>query len=263
MARILIITPFRNEDHSIPQYLESINSIDYPKKLIDVYWLENDSSDKTLKMLKAAKSKQPFRTVRLKSIKILGPIKKRPFSSPPRSTQKDIAHGPKRVHSWLVIWNKYFTPLIRKSKADYVLMWYADGVAKPNIIKKYLKVFKNFKDAGWVSGAMYSKYPRHKHLGCPIPLDTKTNKPRLPCPIGSKKPVKVKYNGHLWMCPRKPLAKCMFARIGRDMHMSLILGLKKQGLYVYHDPTVFIKHVSTDGKIYTHKLRKESMRETY
>ncbi|GAH76495.1 unnamed protein product [marine sediment metagenome] len=61
------------------------------------------------------------------------------------------------------------------------------------------------------------------------------------------------------VCPRVPLGNCTFARIGRDMHMSFILGLKKQGLRVYYQPTVFIKHIATDGKIYTHKLSKEAM----
>ncbi len=259
MKRILIITPLRNEDHSISQYLESLYGLDYPKNLMDVYWLENDSTDTTLNLLKAAKSEMPFRSTALKSVKILGPIKK----LKPGRHAKDIGYGEHRVKSWLVIWNKYFLPLIRKSKADYVLMWYADSVVEPNIIKKYLKVFADFKDAGWVSGAIYFRYPKHMHLAAPIPLDTKTNKPRLPCPPGSTRPVKVKYSGHVWMCPREPLGKCTFARIGRDMHMSLILGLKKQGLYNYYDPTVFIKHVATDGKIYTHKLRRESMKETY
>ena len=259
MSSILIITPFRNEDHSIPQYLESLCAIDYPSDLIDVYWLENDSTDTTLNLLKAAKSEMPFRSTTLKSIKILGPIKK----LKPGRHGKDIGYGEHRVKSWLVIWNTYFLPLIRKSKADYVLVWYADSVVEPNIVKKFLKVFADFKDAGWVSGAIYFRYPRHMHLAAPIPLDTKTNKPRLPCPPGSTRPVKVKYSGHVWMCPREPFGKCTFARIGRDMHMSLILGLKKQGLHNYYEPTVFIKHVSTDGKIYTHKLRRESMKETY
>jgi len=259
MSRILIITPFRNEDHSIPQYLESLRGIDYPQDLIDVYWLENDSTDNTLKLLEEAKPTLPFKSVCLKSVKILGPIKK----LKPGRHGKDIGYGEHRVKSWLVIWRHHFTPLIRKSKADYVLMWYADSVVEPNIIKKYLKVFADHEDAGWVSGAIYFRYPKHMHLAAPIPLDTKTNKPRLPCPPGSTKPVKVKYSGHVWMCPREPFGKCRFARIGRDMHMSLLLGLKKQGLYNYYDPTVFIKHVATDGKIYTHELRIESMKETY
>jgi len=260
MSSILIITPFRNENHSISQYLESLCAVDYPPNLIDVYWLENDSTDNTLKLLEEAKPSLPFRSVRLESIEILGPIAKQP----PGRHAKDLPYGKEgRATSWLVIWNDYFLPLIRKSKVDYVLMWYADSVVEPNIVKKYLKVFADFKDAGWVSGAIYFRYPKHMHLAAPIPVDTKTNKPRLPCPPGSTKPMKVKYSGHVWMCPREPLGKCTFARIGRDMHMSLILALKKQGLYNYYDPTVFIKHIATDGKIYTHKLRIESVKETY
>lgn len=73
---ILIVTPFRNEDYSIPHYLRALKEIDYPKDLIDLYWLENDSSDKTLSMLQEAKDGLPFKSTTLESIDILGPVKK-------------------------------------------------------------------------------------------------------------------------------------------------------------------------------------------
>ena len=254
MNRILIITPFRNEDHSIPQYIESVNAIDYPKNLIAAWWLENDSSDNTLQMLKEAEQKMKVRALRLDSVRIMGSVKKQR----PGIHAKDIGYGEHRVKSWLVLWNEYFLPFIRNSEADYILMWYADSVVEPNVIKEYLKVFEIHKDAGWVGGAIYFRYPKHEILASPIPLGEA--KPRLPCAPGSTKPMEVKYIGHVWMCPRIPLAKCTFARIGRDMHMSLILGLKKQGLRVYYQPSVFIKHIATDGQIHTHKLSKEAMR---
>ncbi|GAH20684.1 unnamed protein product, partial [marine sediment metagenome] len=253
--QILIITPFRNEDHAIPQYIESLRAVDYPKDLIDVWWLENDSSDNTLQMLKSDKAKLKFRSVRLDSVRIIGPVKKQR----PGIHAKDIGYGEHRVKSWLVIWNKYFLPFIRKSGADYVLMWYADSVVQPNVIKEYLKVFEMHKDAGWVGGAIYFRYPKHEILASPIPLGEA--KPRLPCAPEYQNPVEVKYIGHVWMCQRAPLASCTFARIGRDMHISLILCLKKQHrLRVYYQPTVFIKHIATDGKIYAHKLSKEAMK---
>lgn len=239
--RILILTPFRNEAHSIPQYLRSLCSVDYPSKLIDVFWLHNDSTDGTLKMLEKAKPRMTFHSTTLKSIRILGPIKK----GEPKSYWKDIRYGiKKRGAPWLVIWNKQFLPLIRKSKADYVLTWFADAVAPPNVIKAFLEVFKVKKDAGWVGGANYYRYPRQKKLGSPSPIKL----------AKSKKIVRAKYIGHCWMCPRAALGKTCLKRGGRDIHMSLIKGLARQGLHVYYQPKVFLKHISNDGKIYRTKL---------
>jgi len=244
--KILILTPFRNEEHSIPYYLEALKSLNYPPELIDVYWLENDSSDNTLRMLKDAKPEMPFNSTTLESINILGSLKKRP----PGEYFKDIGHSLSarvraRKTTWPVIWNNHFLPLIRKSHANYVLAWYADVVAPPNTITEYLKVFKSKKDVGWVGGAIYRRYPRANELHCPIPR-------RL---ASSKQIVKVTYIGHCWMCPRKALAKTKFYNAeGHDTHMSLINELCKQGLHVYYQPSIFLKHVSTDGKIYRHKI---------
>ena len=80
MKSILIVTPFRNEEHSVPHYLKSLKALDYPHELVDVYWLENDSSDNTLALLQAAKDDFNFNSLTLNSVKILGHVPKRPSS---------------------------------------------------------------------------------------------------------------------------------------------------------------------------------------
>ena len=89
MKSILILTPFRNEAHSIPHYMKALRALDYPPELIDVYWLENDSSDMTLRMLKREKDGMPFKSTTLESVKIIGPVKKRK----PGRYSKDVAYG--------------------------------------------------------------------------------------------------------------------------------------------------------------------------
>lgn len=249
MKSILIITPFRNEEHSIPHYLTALKALDYPPELIDVYWLENDSSDNTLEMLKNAEPDMPFSSITLESINILGPQKKRG----PKNYFKDLPCGPNRKKTWPVIWNEHFLPLIRKSRVDYVLAWYADAVAPPNIIVEYLQVFSGFGDVGWVGGVMHRRkgYPPNRRVSTSFPL-------AFPLPLdraNSKKVVRVSYTGHCWMCPRSSLAKTEFYNSrGNDTHLSLIAGLNEQGLNVYYQPTVYLKHVSTDGIIYRHGL---------
>ena len=238
--RILIITPFRNEDHAFNQYLESLLELDYPHDLIDIYWLENDSTDKTLDLLKVVEHTTDFKSLRLESIEILGPVNKRP----PGEYVKDIPYGSGRVAPWLVIWNDYFLPEIRKSTADYVMPWYADGLAPSNVITEYLKVFEQHSDAGWVGGSIHRRHPQEDDLTCPRPREL----------AYSKTPVRASYVGHTWMMPRDALARCIFGFDSREMHFSLIDSLAAMGLYVYYQPSVFLKHISTDGKIYKHEL---------
>lgn len=258
--RILIITPFRNEEHSIRYYLLSLLGLDYPPELIDLYWLENDSTDKTMEILKDAKPNMPFKSTTLKTINILGPQKKR-F---PIEYFKDAGHGGSRRITWSIIWNDHFLPLIRESDADYILAWYADAIAPPNILNEYLKVFKTKVDAGWVGGAMHRRKGFPPGLRCdPLYLLEPNQTIAFPQPlehVSSKEIVQVEYVGHCWMCPKTSLAKTEFYdhRV-RDQHMSLIEALGKQGLKVYYQPSVYLKHVSTDGIIYNHSFEEEQV----
>lgn len=266
---ILIVTPFRNESHSISQYLKSLKEVDYPKELIDLYWLENDSTDETLSMLKAAKDEMPFKSTTLKSVNILGPRPKRTSGK----YFKDVSHGKKRRRAWLVIWNKYFIPLITKTNHKYILFWYADAVAPPNVITDYLKVFDEYP-AGWVGGKMRRRFPRQNDITSPrligytrLPTKKKkrmTEKERKKHHMKMATQVKeintaiekinkiteVKITMHVFMIPRKPLCSCKLSDVSVDIHLSLIDGLAKQELKVYYQPSVYLEHVSTDGKIW-------------
>lgn len=240
LPRILILTPFRNESHSIPKYLKSLRELNYPRKLIDMFWLENDSSDKTLQLLRRARPKMPFKSTTLKSIKIHGKVAK----SKPRAYKKNIPQKRGKVaKAWNIIWNSHFLPRIRKSNVDYVLTWFADVIAPPNVIHEYLKVFKEKKNAGWVGGRCHRRYPKHKNLCSPLPRDAGK----------SKKIVPVIITAHCWLSPRKALGKTEMYRIPREMHLALTRGLNQQKLKVYYQPSVYLKHISTDGKIYRKK----------
>jgi GT2 family glycosyltransferase len=255
--QILIVTPFRNEDHSIRHYLKALKAVEYPKELIDLYWLENDSSDKTLSMLKTAKGEMPFKSTTLKSINILGSVKKRKSGE----YIKDISYGRGlRKHPWIVIWNDHFLPLVEKMKHKYVLFWYADAVPPPNVITEYLKVFDKYSNAGWVGGRMHRRFPRQNDITSPRLIGKRpklTNSQKAAWVKATntaieeiKNPTEVKITMHVFMIPRNPLCKCKLYYDPREMHFSIINGLAEQGLRVYYQPTVYIKHVSTDGKIW-------------
>ncbi len=239
--QVLIVTPLRNEDHSVSQYLEALKAVDYPKDLIDLYWLENDSSDKTLSMLKAAKGEMPFKSTTLKSVNIIGPLQK----NKPEDYFKDISFGHRRGKAWITIWNQYFIPIAKKVKHKYILFWYADAIAPPNVITEYLKVFEEYP-AGWVGGKMRRRFPRHKHVLSPWPPGLALRE--------SKEPLVCRLTGHVFMIPRENLCKCECNYNAKEIHYAVINGLKEQGLKVYYQPTVYIPHVSMDGKIHGEPL---------
>jgi len=238
--RILIISPFRNEEHSVPHYLKSLANISYPQNLIDVCWFENDSSDDTYKLL--FNYIQPgglrdFNYFSLEHLTIMGKIEK----SKTFTYYKDIPYGKNRIKPWLVIWNEYFIPTILKSRCDYVLIWFADCVAPPNVIEEYLKVYEQYPDCGWVGGEMWRRHPRERECISPWQYGNKVPKEITKVPFASS---------HCWLSKKEYFEDVEFRYHKADMHISIIEQFKEKGLYVYFQPSVKLKHVSNDGKIY-------------
>jgi len=237
--RIVIFTPFRNEAHSFPLYLKALKAIDYPHNLIDVLWIENDSGDETYSLLKEAKETLDFRSVTLHPIIIHGPVQK----GNPGEYKKQVPQVRGRVaKAWMSIWNDNLVPIIETSTAPYVLVWFADVVPPPNVITEYLKAFKKHPDVGWVGGKCHRRFPLHHKLCSPNPREI----------VDASVITPAKITAHCWMSPRKALIKAPMYRIPREMWLSVANGLVEQGLRVYYQPSVYLTHVSTDGKIYRH-----------
>lgn len=237
--RILIISPFRNEEHSVPHYLKALHEIEYPHELIDVYWLENDSSDGTLQILREHQHDYDFNSLTLNPVMILGLVEKKPSGE----YWKDLTYGSPRVDAWLYIWNSIFFPLIRESDHDYVLMWYSDAIPPPNVIEEYLKVAENYP-AGWVGGSLARREPRLMHMRSnvesPWPMEL----------VNANNPVRCKLTGHIWLMPREACADCTLYLHPPEIHISIINCMEEKEMYVYYQPSVYLQHVSTDGKIH-------------
>jgi len=180
--KILLITPFCNEEHSIHQYVHSLLSIDYPKELIDIVWIENHSSDNTWSILKDCKAEMGhrYRSFRLFQMG-LG------FKLPKAWLGEKGAFGGKisatatpemkkaRSEFLVDVWNFGMSLL---DDQDYVLFHFADVVVPSNIIRKYIKDLIDYPDCGWIGGVMHKRFPNHilkdggnpmvDGLACPI-----------------------------------------------------------------------------------------------
>ena len=236
--RILIISVFRNEAHAIPYYLDSLRAISYPHNLIDVVWFENDSSDESYQLLLCGKMYlQDFWSLQLTHIDILGRVDK----NKKLSYAKDVPYGTKRIKPWLCLWNQYFITTILKSECEYVLIWFGDCVPPPDVIQEYLKVYEQYPDCCWVGGEMWRRHPRENECISPWLYGNRVPKEITKVPFASS---------HCWLGRREYFEGVEFRYHKADMHLSLIEQFAAKGLYVYFQPSVKLKHVSTDGKIY-------------
>jgi len=53
LPNLAIVTPFYNEKRALPDYLEHLKNLDYPKSKLGISWVDNSSTDNTLSLLKA------------------------------------------------------------------------------------------------------------------------------------------------------------------------------------------------------------------
>jgi hypothetical protein len=174
IAPILICTPFNNESHAIDLYVKSLLDLDYPKDLIDLVWLENDSVDNTWNILtkyyreiNAKYHYHSFNIIRRGyGLKRLGKLSQEQFENGNCGFRcgKNIISNPSdasdRAKRLCDIYH-YFFGLLDKDYHKYFLMFMADALPPANAIKRFIEVYEIKGDAGWVGGVHHKRYPFH------------------------------------------------------------------------------------------------------
>lgn len=173
MDKILIATTFCNEDHSIDTYVDSLLKIDYPKELIDIVWIENNSSDKTWESLQQKyeyiKTNFNYKSITLmqKPCEFYGALKKPTIGNmidgktvfEPTGDQTAIQIRDHRNDHMIGLWN-YMLSLMT-DEHDYLLFYFADMIVPENILKKYISDLKRHPECGWIGGVHHYRCPRH------------------------------------------------------------------------------------------------------
>lgn len=59
-----VIIPFRNEEKKLPHLLTSINELAYPKELVEFLFVDDDSSDNSVQLIKTSKNYQLIKNLR-------------------------------------------------------------------------------------------------------------------------------------------------------------------------------------------------------
>lgn len=209
--RILIGSMFCNEECSIPLYIESILRLDYPKELIDLLWVENNSSDNTFNLLKMYYRliKKQFKYHSFQLLKVTGdypPIPKEEIGTL-RAGKRNIEDAElkeKVVKHMLSIQNF----ILEQSKDnDFVMYWYPDSLCKSDTLKIYIKDMEPYPDCAWIGGVLHRRFPRHRRCTCKSLFHIENN----PLNYGIGSP---------WM---------KFDKIPKNAHVGWYIDMKKYG----------------------------------
>lgn len=109
---VTIIIPFRNEENNLEKLLQSLVLIDYPKHLLEIVFINDNSDDNGCKLIELYSQSSPF------------PI--RLLNSPAHGKKAAITYG------------------ISQSKGDIIICTDADCVVQCNWV---IEIVENFRDA--------------------------------------------------------------------------------------------------------------------
>ncbi|MGM1044883.1 MAG: hypothetical protein ACQEXX_01915 [Bacillota bacterium] len=141
LKTITIAAAVRNREWILPNYLDSISSIDYPKELIEIRFVVNDSTDKTYEILSNFKMKmqQSYKKIFIDIYNRDVPI-----------DQRELSVRNNFIYDHL---SKLKNFIISRTKTDYLLFVDTDILVSPDIINNLLKHNKDI-----VSGLIWNGY---------------------------------------------------------------------------------------------------------
>ena len=304
LKKLLICTPFCNESHSINKYIGGLIALDYPKGLIDLIWVENNSSDNTWELLKKHKEEimktytyNSF-TLYQKTCDLYNGIEKQGLqeygetgSGGKVGKNNSIMVKRHRPAHQIGIWNDMINAMT--DKHDYILFIFADCVIQEDTVKRFLKDFETYPNAGWFGGVMHKRYPRHRRYPHQSPMYFGLASPSIKVwenmnvpTIFKKRPwwivrhpaypygirgmdeeeiielqksgniiFEICCSGHIFMLNREVIRKGFKFKLAPiESGLAVDRDLDEMGYKMYCDSYVYIKHISVDGKIYRESL---------
>lgn len=145
MKTITIAAPVRNREWILPNYLLKIFEINYPKSLIDLHFVVNDSSDKTFELLTEFKkdNKGLYNNIRIDVINNGMPEDEREFNIRNKHIYKHLSNLKNYI--------------MTKTRTDKLIFIDTDILVESDVITKLLKHGKKI-----ISGLIYNGYLTNK-----------------------------------------------------------------------------------------------------
>lgn len=128
--RILLACPVRDREYVLPYYLNAVHNLDYPKKLISIYWVVNNSKDQSQKLLEEFKKSYEHEYESI-TIEIYN------NKSIPKDERQDKIR--KQVYPWLAeLRNKLLKKTV-KINADYLFSSDCDIIFKADALRRLIE----------------------------------------------------------------------------------------------------------------------------
>jgi cellulose synthase/poly-beta-1,6-N-acetylglucosamine synthase-like glycosyltransferase len=142
--RILVTCPMRDRAWVLPHYLDALYNLDYDKKLIDIFWLVNNSKDETLDMLIDYKNKFEYLYHSI-TIQVINDFR----------VPKDdrITQIRQQVYPWLAMLRNRLLDKCVELQCDYIFSCDSDIIFKPDTLKRLLG-----HNLDIISGLIYNSY---------------------------------------------------------------------------------------------------------
>lgn len=141
MKTITIAAPVRDRAWILPNYLQRIYELNYPKSIIDLHFVVNDCTDNSFEILTEFKKKysSKYHSIRIDVINQSTPADHREFNVRNQYIYKHLSNLKNYIMS--------------KTRTDKLLFIDTDILVKPDVITKLLKHGKKI-----ISGLIYNGY---------------------------------------------------------------------------------------------------------
>lgn len=223
LSTVLIAAPVRNRETHLPQYLEGLRNLQYPKDRIGFFFLVNDSTDKSLELLRDFKwsCATGYREC-VVDVLDLGTVPDR---------RKWEAR--KKVYKALATLRNRILDYFENSDYDYLFSVDSDIYVKPNVLERLMSHQKPFV------AAMISNMP--KKMVPNAMVRSRGDLRRFYPPEGEAAIYEVAVTGAVGLMTREVLgSRYAWSKQGEDI--PFCDSLRERGIKIYLDTAPVAKH---------------------
>jgi cellulose synthase/poly-beta-1,6-N-acetylglucosamine synthase-like glycosyltransferase len=241
MKKILLSSPIRNRERTLPTLLGSILRLKYSKSLLGLFFLLNDSEDKSKDLLEQFREEylSAFRYIEIEEVKLNTPPDVRARSLPPAIQQKGFQRS-KVFQALGKIRNMILERFIKDEEAEFLFSVDSDMKLAENVLGVLIETGKDI-----ITFPVYYDYDKRQLLN----LQYEGGRRVLSQELSEKRePFKVKYLDGCWMISKKvALSGVKFPETPSPEQLEFSKELKKKGFEIWAYPEILAEHLMTNN----------------
>jgi hypothetical protein len=252
--KVLISCPISNREWILPYYLNHVYNIEYNKKLIDIYWLVNNSKDNSLQFLKDFQKKYEHEYNSI-TIEIYN---KKDMPRDERTTYVRETF----TYNWLSeLRNKILKKCV-KLNCDYLFSCDSDILFPSNVLTKLLSQNKDVIASLIYNGYEYAsvneayKYPNILNKANGTYLHVCNYYVKNPHECKEDKVIEIDATGAIILISKRVCEKTnySFHKLGEDIHWSK--SVQDEGFKLYCMLNCFSYHIMSERILDLYKNNK-------